>query len=89
MSVLDGINQTYQSLRETISNLNLRDRLFGDNQGLVEEDNLSETITSNVITLIVGMLFKSIIIPVGTLWVGARAISGVLTGRSYRLAHAT
>jgi len=85
MSVLEGITQTFQSLRESFSTLNIRDLLFGDNQVLAEEDTVSATIASNVITLIVGMLFKSIIIPVGTLWVGIRLVLGVLSNRTFGL----
>ncbi len=85
MSVLEGITQTFQSLRESFSNLNIRDRLFGDDQALVEEDTVSETIANNVITLIVGMLFKSIIIPVGTLWIGIRLVSRMLSRRTFGL----
>jgi hypothetical protein len=79
MSVLEGITRTFESMRESFSNLNIRERLFGDNQSLVEEDTVSETIASNVITLIVGMLFKSVIIPIGTLWIGLKMVASVFT----------
>ena len=75
LSVLEATIRVVESLKEAITNINLSELIFGSNTPVIENDDLGAQISSSVVTLIVGMLFKSIIIPIATLWLGYKAIA--------------
>lgn len=71
MSVLEASAQVIETLKDTITNIDLGELIFGDGQASnMKSDDVSALISTSVVTLIVGMLFKSILIPLGTLWIG-------------------
>ena len=70
LSVLTAATAVLQNLKETVSSVNIGRLIFGPDTALLEQEDISSQIATSVVTLIVGMLFKSILIPLGTLWLG-------------------
>lgn len=77
LSVLEGATQVLQNLRDSVTEFSLKDWLFGAQTATVTTGDVSQTITSSVVTLIVGMLFKSVLIPLSVFWVGFGVIKQV------------
>lgn len=75
LSVLEATIRVVESLKEAITNINLSELIFGSNTPVIENEDIGAQISSSVVTLIVGMLFKSIIIPIATLWLGYKAVT--------------
>jgi len=80
LSVLQATVNVVESLKERITSISLSDLAFG-NAGDFEAEDMSGGIANSVVTLSVGMLFKSILIPVGTIWLGLKLAVGVLFAR--------
>lgn len=80
LSVLQATINVVESLKERITSISLSDLAFG-NAGDFEAEDISGGIANSVVTLSVGMLFKSILIPVGTIWLGLKLAVGVLFAR--------
>lgn len=70
LSVLEAATQVLQNLKSTLTQIDISDLIFGSDTPKLANDDISSRIAASVVTLIVGMLFKSLIIPIGTLWVG-------------------
>lgn len=70
LSVLEATIAVVERLKESISQINLSELIFGSDAPVIADEDLGAKISSSVVTLIVGMLFKSIIIPMATLWLG-------------------
>lgn len=83
VSVLQATTGVVQNLKESIENINIGKLIFGPDIPALKNDDLGAQISSSVVTLIVGMLFKSIIIPVGTLWLGLKAVTHVFTSNNH------
>ncbi|SIS82753.1 hypothetical protein [Neptunomonas antarctica] len=75
LSVLEATIGVVENLKESITSINLGELIFGSDIPVLKNEELGAQISSSVVTLIVGMLFKSIIIPVGTLWLGYKAVA--------------
>lgn len=74
LSVLEATIAVVERLKDSISQINLSELIFGSDAPVIANEDLGAEISSSVVTLIVGMLFKSIIIPVATLWMGYQAV---------------
>jgi len=83
LSVLEATIRVIENLKESIGNINISQLIFGSDVPILKNQDLGAQISSSVVTLIVGMLFKSIIIPVGTLWLGYKAVASVFV-RNYQ-----
>jgi hypothetical protein len=83
MSVLEATIRVVENLKESIENINLSELIFGADIPALKNEDLGAQISSSVVTLIVGMLFKSIIIPVGTLWLGYKAVARAFTSNNH------
>lgn len=71
LSVLEASAQVIETLKESITKIDLAKLFFGDNAAQdLESDDVGALISTSVVTLIVGMLFKSILIPIASLWAG-------------------
>lgn len=79
LSVLEATIAVVESLKEAITNINLSDLIFGSDAPAIENEDIGTKISSSVVTLIVGMLFKSMIIPIATLWLGYKAVTSDFT----------
>ncbi|MDX1473308.1 MAG: hypothetical protein R3309_04005 [Reinekea sp.] len=82
LSVLEATTQVVQNIRESLTSIDLGKLIFGNNDPVLQNEDIGSRISASVVTLIVGMLFKSIIIPVGTLWSGYQISRAVLWGVS-------
>lgn len=80
LSVLEATTQVVQNIRQTVTEIDLSSLLFGRDADLIEKEDISSRIAASVVTLIVGMLFKSILIPIGTLWLGYKVSRVVVAG---------
>ena len=83
VSVLEATIRVVENLKESIENINLSELIFGADIPALKNEDLGAQISSSVVTLIVGMLFKSIIIPVGTLWLGYKAVARTFTSNNH------
>jgi hypothetical protein len=79
LSVLEATIAVVESLKEAITNINLSDLIFGSDAPAIKNEDIGTIISSSVVTLIVGMLFKSMIIPIATLWLGYTAVTSDFT----------
>jgi hypothetical protein len=79
LSVLEATIKVIENLKESLGSINISQLIFGSNAPIVKNEDLGAQISSSVVTLIVGMLFKSIIIPLGTLWLGYKAVASAFT----------
>jgi hypothetical protein len=70
LSVLTAATAVLENLKEAVSSIDIGRLIFGADTALLEREEISSQIATSVVTLIVGMLFKSILIPLGTLWLG-------------------
>jgi hypothetical protein len=70
LSVLEASAQFVQTLKESVTNIDVAQLIFGDATPDLETSDIGTRISESVVTLIVGMLFKSIFIPLGTLFAG-------------------
>ncbi|MFQ3231532.1 hypothetical protein [Reinekea sp.] len=75
LSVLEATIAVVESLKDAITNINLSDLIFGSDTPAIKNEDIGTQISSSVVTLIVGMLFKSMIIPLATLWLGYKAVT--------------
>lgn len=80
LSVLEASTRVVESIKETFTNIDLSDLIFGSDTPAITSEDLGSTITTSIVTLIVGMLFKSLFIPIGTLWLGFKSI-GLLANK--------
>ncbi len=83
VSVLEATIRVAENLKESIENINIGELIFGADIPALKNEDLGAQISSSVVTLIVGMLFKSIIIPVGTLWLGYKAVARAFTSNNH------
>jgi hypothetical protein len=83
LSVLEATIRVVETLRDAITNINLSELIFGSNKPVIGNEDLGAKISSSVVTLIVGMLFKSMIIPMATLWIGYKAVSSTFIRSQY------
>jgi hypothetical protein len=83
VSVLEATIRVVENLKESIENINIGELIFGADIPALKNEDLGAQISSSVVTLIVGMLFKSIIIPVGTLWLGYKAVARAFTSSNH------
>lgn len=68
LSVIEAATQIVQNLRDSLTSFDITDFFFGNDNTVTETEDIATRISASVVTLIVGMLFKSILIPVGTVW---------------------
>lgn len=80
LSVLQATTQVLESIKQTLTTIDLGELIFGNNSPKLESEDIGARISSSVVTLIVGMLFKSILIPVGSLWLGYKAVKPLIKG---------
>lgn len=78
LSVLEGSAEVARSIRESLTSLDISQLIFGENSPALSEEEISTGLSVSVVTLIVGMLFKSLLIPTGTLWLGYKASKRLL-----------
>lgn len=71
LSVLEAATQVIQNIKDSITDIDLGKLIFGDDNPPLDNESVGQEISTSVITLIVGILFKSLIIPIGTIWAGA------------------
>lgn len=81
LSVLEASAQVLQNIRETLTEIDLRRLIFGGEAQTLDSADMGTRLSTSVVTLIVGMLFKSILIPVGTVWLGYKAASALILTR--------
>lgn len=79
LSVLEASAQVLQNLRDTLTDIDIRRLIFGDDAPALDSEDMGTRLSTSVITLIVGMLFKSIIIPIGSVWVGYKTAGQLFT----------
>lgn len=84
LSVLEATTQVVTNIKESLTNFDLSKFIFGPKSPELQAEDIGTRISTSVVTLIVGMLFKSIIIPVGTLWAGYKLSNVVLFGVNAR-----
>jgi hypothetical protein len=70
LSVLEASARVVETIKESITSINITELIFGTDTPTLGSEDIGTQISESVVTLIVGMLFKSIFIPVGTVWVG-------------------
>ncbi|MFT4675982.1 MAG: hypothetical protein ACI9K8_001727 [Reinekea sp.] len=70
LSVLTAATAVLQNLKDAVASVDIGRLIFGPDSALLEREEIGSQIATSVVTLIVGMLFKSILIPLGTLWLG-------------------
>lgn len=78
LSVLEASAQVVQSIKDSITDINISQLIFGDRAPKLDSEDIGTRLSTSVVTLIVGMLFKSILIPVATLWLGYKASKQLL-----------
>ncbi|EAR09910.1 hypothetical protein [Reinekea blandensis] len=78
LSVLEASAQVLQNLRDTLTEIDLRRLIFGSDTPALDSEDMGTRLSTSVVTLIVGMLFKSILIPVGTVWLGYKAAGALI-----------
>ncbi len=74
LSILEATTKVVENLKETITNIDIGQLIFGKTAPELEADDISSRIAASVVTLIVGILFKSILIPIGTVWAGLQVV---------------
>jgi len=79
LSVLEATTQVIQNIKDSITDIDLGELIFGDATPKIESEDIGSRISTSVVTLIVGILFKSIIIPISTLWLGYKTSSTILS----------
>lgn len=72
LSILEASAQFIQSIRDSITDIDIRELIFGSDTPAIETEDIGTRLSTSVITLIVGMLFKSLLIPIGTIWLGMK-----------------
>ncbi len=80
LSVLEGATQVIDSLKETLTKIDLSSLFFGDATAEISDEDISAKLSTSVVTLIVGMLFKSLLIPIATLWAGYQFCRWLMNG---------
>jgi hypothetical protein len=70
LSVLEASARVIETIKESMTSIKLSELIFGSDSPTLESEDIGTQISESVVTLIVGMLFKSIFIPVGTVWAG-------------------
>jgi len=80
LSVLEATTQVVQNIKDTLTNLDISKLIFGSKTPELQAEDIGTRLSTSVVTLIVGMLFKSILIPIGTLWSGYKLSNSVLFG---------
>ena len=70
LSVLEATTAVIDRLKETLTKIDLSALLFGDTHMQISDQQISSQLSTSIVTLIVGLLFKSILIPLATLWLG-------------------
>jgi hypothetical protein len=71
--VLEATTAVVDRLKETLTKIDLSALLFGDNTSQISDQDISNRLSTSIVTLIVGMLFKSLIIPLASLWIGYKS----------------
>jgi len=82
LSVLEAATHVVDSIKERITEIDLSKLIFGSDKVLLSSDDIGTEIATSVVTLIVGMLFKSIFIPIGSLWIGYKTTKNIVINRS-------
>ena len=70
LSVLQASTQVLVNIKTSITEIDIGKYIFGANTPITDSEAISSQIATSVVTLIVGIVFKSMIIPIGTLWLG-------------------
>lgn len=79
LTVLESAIRLIESIKDNITNFNLSEFAFGNSNELKSAE-LDEDIATSIVTLTVGMLFKSIIIPMAVLWACYKGIVRLIAG---------
>lgn len=79
LSTLEAGARLLDSLRNAISDFSVRDLFSNNNQPDLNSDDIGNQLSQSVVTLMVGLLIKSLLIPIGSLWLGAQLIRQLLT----------
>lgn len=74
LSVLEGATEVVRNIRDSLTEIDLAKLIFGDKDPGLSGDSISQQLSASVVTLIVGMIFKSLLIPIGTLWLAFTAV---------------
>lgn len=74
LSVLEAATEVVRTIKESITDIDIGKLIFGDDSPELAGDTISQQLSASVVTLIVGMIFKSLLIPIGTLWVALIAV---------------
>ena len=82
LSILEASAQVIQTIKDSITDIDIRELIFGSDAPALETEDIGTRLSTSVITLIVGMLFKSLLIPIGTVWAGYKGARFALVGRS-------
>jgi hypothetical protein len=78
LSVLEASAQVIQTIKDSITDINISQLIFGDRTPALSSEDIGTRLSTSVVTLIVGMLFKSVFIPLGTLWFGYKVSKQLL-----------
>ena len=70
LTVLEASTQVIENIKTSITEIDIGKSIFGDDAPVVDSEGISSQIATSVVTLIVGILFKSMIIPIGSIWLG-------------------
>jgi hypothetical protein len=68
LSVLEGATEVVRTIKDSLTDIDLGKLIFGDNNPDLSGETISQELSTSVVTLIVGMIFKSLLIPIGTVW---------------------
>jgi hypothetical protein len=82
LSVLQASTQVLVNIKTSITEIDISKFIFGNDAPIADSETISSQISTSVVTLIVGILFKSMIIPIGTLWLGYKISLHTLIRRS-------
>lgn len=83
LSVLDASAQVLQNLKDTLTDIDIRRLIFGSDAPELDSEDMGTRLSTSVVTLIVGMLFKSMIIPIGSVWLGYKLAGQLINPRRY------
>lgn len=78
LSVLEASAQVIQTIKDSITDINISQLIFGEKSPALDSEAIGTRLSASVVTLIVGMLFKSILIPLATLWFGYKVSKQLL-----------
>ncbi|TCS43908.1 hypothetical protein [Reinekea marinisedimentorum] len=74
LSVLEGATEVLRTLKDSLTEIDLGKLIFGNNSPDLAGESIGQELSASVVTLIVGMIFKSLLIPIGTLWLALTVV---------------